>query len=79
MSVITRDHGDLPPLPAILRFLLQTKHFLNSTLGWPLRGAWVALGWPLRGPRVTLGSPNPKPSRQRVAALPLAECPIAEC
>jgi len=41
------------PHPGIFQVLLQTKHFRNSTLGPPLRGAWVALGWPLGHPSVT--------------------------
>ncbi len=38
------------PPPAIFQLLLQTKHFFNSTLAWPLRHAWVALGPPLGHP-----------------------------
>jgi hypothetical protein len=41
------------PPPPIFQLLLQTKHFLYSTLGRPLRGAWVALGWPKGDPWVT--------------------------
>ena len=39
--------------PGLFPFLLQTKHFRNSTLGWLLRGAWMALGWPKGDPGVT--------------------------
>jgi hypothetical protein len=55
---ITRS-TDVPILcapPPIFKVVLQTKHFRNSTLGRPLRGAWVALGWPKGHP-----IPNPIP------------------
>ena len=41
------------PHPLFFRLLLQTKHLFNSTLGPPLRHAWVALGPPLGHPRAT--------------------------
>jgi hypothetical protein len=51
------DVGDRRALrahpPPIFQLLLQTKHLSNSTLGRPLRGAWVALGWPKGDPWVT--------------------------
>src|SRR5690348_1157857 len=34
------------PHPAFLLFCCKQRRFLKSTLGWPLRDAWVALGWP---------------------------------
>jgi hypothetical protein len=40
--------------PGSFPFLLQRKHFLNSTLGWPLGDACVTLGWRLGDPCVTL-------------------------
>jgi hypothetical protein len=43
---ITRDHPinrSLSPPPPIFQLLLQTKHLSNSTLGRPLRGAWVEM------------------------------------
>src|SRR6478736_5763370 len=43
-----------PHLPTpFFQLLLQTKHLLNFTQGWPLRGAWVALGPRLGHPRAT--------------------------
>ncbi len=41
-----------PPRP-FFQLLLQTKPLCQSTLGWPLRHAWVALGPPLGHPRAT--------------------------
>ena len=49
------------PPPPFFTFLLQTKHFLNSTLGPPLHGPWATLGPPKGHP-----IPIPIPSRQRV-------------
>jgi hypothetical protein len=73
MSAITRDPGDLfSPPPGLFPTLVANKALSQFD-------AWVAPGWRLGGPCVAQGSPNPNPSRQRVAALPLAECPIAEC
>jgi hypothetical protein len=46
------DHPIYCPHPAFFQLVLQTKHFRHSTLGSPLRDAWVALAWPLGGPRV---------------------------
>jgi hypothetical protein len=39
--------------PGSFPFLLQRKHFLNSTLGWPLGDPCVTLGWRLGDPCVT--------------------------
>jgi hypothetical protein len=55
----------LPPPGYFRAILLQTKALTKilpcATLGWPLRGPWVAQGWPKR-------HPNPIPGRQRVAS-----------
>ena len=48
------DHPiSVPPSPAFFQLLLKTKHFRHSTLGPPLRHAWVALGPRLGHPRAT--------------------------
>jgi hypothetical protein len=65
------DFGNLfpPTPPPIFLFLLQTKHLspidARTTLGWPLRGPWVALGWPKGGP-----IPNPIPTGRGSQRLP---------
>jgi hypothetical protein len=56
--------------PGSFPFLLQRKHFLNSTLGWPLGDPCVTLGWRLR-------DPTPIPSICR--GLQLQLWPIANC
>ena len=71
-EVLLSDHTRSPftPRPAFFASLLQTKHFLDSTLGWPLRHAWATLGSRLGHPRATQGPPRPKPkNRQRGAGL----------
>jgi hypothetical protein len=39
--------------PAFFHFCCKQRYLAESTLGPPLRRAWVALAWPLGGPRVT--------------------------
>ena len=53
---VTRRFSVTPP--AFFSFCCKQKPLANSTLGWPLRHAWVALGWPRR-------HPNPSPVGQR--------------
>jgi hypothetical protein len=71
------DHPIFTPTRLFRVLLLQTKALTQilpcATLGWPLRGPWVAQGWPKR-------HPNPIPGRQRVASRfrfwPVANCSI---
>ena len=43
-GLLVRSHRRYFPHPAFFQPLLQTKHFLKSTLGSPLRLPWVTLG-----------------------------------
>jgi hypothetical protein len=47
------DVGDFLPHHLFFNFCFKQKHFRKSTLGPPLRDAWVALGPRLGHPRVT--------------------------
>jgi hypothetical protein len=71
------DHARSPdllyPTPSFLNLCCKQSTSSQSTLGPPLRGAWVALGWPLRGPWVaqsqTQSQSPAERHRQRVATL----------
>ena len=52
------------PHPAFFQLLLQAKHFRKSTLGPPLRHAWVALGPRLGHPRATQTQSQPQESAE---------------
>ena len=54
------------PTPPFSCFCCKQRRFPQSSLGPPLRDAWVTLGWPKGDPRPPNPRPNPKPSRQRV-------------
>jgi hypothetical protein len=77
VSFCLSDHGDCGPPPYFSAFVKNKGQTVNrplggacATLGWPLRGPWVAQGWP---------NPRPNPSQQRVVAVfiyPITKLPI---
>jgi hypothetical protein len=60
--LFARSLDFLPP-PPFFQLLLQTKQLRQSTLGSPLRDAWVALGPRLGHAWATQGPPKPNPKQ----------------